>query len=246
MRSMSAPALPRPGALARAVVALASFAAGCANTNPGVDIQGILVPDEECVYDPTSDVLQLRPILDTHAALLGALPGGIHYTARFLVANYMLNRGNASYPVMADPNVWAAVEAEVELRDLAGAPLADLGLSPRFRVPVSGVVPSATADAPGRGVVPVEVIPSVYGESLQDRQGRIVAAVRIVGTTSGDSTQVTGEYTFPIDLCRGCLFQCVLDTDCLEVRGLSCSPGQDAVSSACVIPEQIPMCTPTM
>lgn len=223
--------------LSSAVVIVALLGAlGCAPSNPGIDIEGLAPADDTCGFVPATDRFLGRGLLDTDAATITAR-GGIRYIAAIQIANHMMNRGSFVYPLMSDANTWHAMEAEVELRGLDGRPLADLGdLPPRFRVPVSGaIVPSANSvEEPGRGIVFAEVVPAVYGDQLADREGTLVVAVRVTGTTAGDSTQQTGELTFNVTLCRGCLQQCVLDEQCRPSAAASClSTGQDRFFSFC-------------
>lgn len=219
---------------------------GCAPSNPSVDIEGIAAPTDDCGFMP-SEAFSATHLLDTSPAAL-AVRGGIQYVAALQVANRIRNGGNYVYPLMADPNVWIASEAEVELRGVDGQALGDLGLPARYRVPVSGAAISSAGgvDEPGRGIVLAEVIPAVYGDALTDRTGTIVVAVRLTGTTTGDSTQQTGEYAFPLTLCSGCLRTCVVDENCDEVPASGClSAGQDSQFSACT-PEEIQACIDDM
>lgn len=211
-------------------------AVGCAPSNPGIDIEGLAVGSDACSFAP-SDTYSAGSLLDTSSISLGPNRPSIRLVAAIQVANRFMNRGNYVYPLMADPNTWTATEAEVELRGVDGAALGDLGLPARFRVPVGGAVVQSASGAtePGRGIVFVEVIPAVYGDALLDREGTIVVAVRLTGTTAGDSTQQTGEFTFPVTLCNGCLRQCIIDdATCMEAANRGClSIGQDSGYSAC-------------
>ncbi|AKF07630.1 hypothetical protein [Sandaracinus amylolyticus] len=217
-------------------LALLLALAGCAESNPGIEIEGVLAFSDAamCTLDPGTDPTFLAsPTLDTSPLFNAIRPGGIRYAASFQVVNRFLNLGRSDFPIMADPNSFFVEEAEVSLEAIDGSPL-DLGdLPTRFRVPASGYVPSA-ADATeyGRGAVTVEVIPSIYGDALQGRTGTIVAQVQLTGTTSGDSTQTTAEFQMVVSLCDGCLFQCQLDEMSMPINVPSCRPGQDAVSAA--------------
>jgi len=202
---------------------------GCAPSNPSVDIEGIAAPSDDCGF-AAGETFALSARLDTSSASL-ELRGSIQYVAALQVANRIRNGGNYVYPLMADPNVWIASEAEVELRGVDGQALGDLGLPARYRVPVSGTAISSAGgvDEPGRGIVIAEVIPAVYGDALADREGTIVVAVRLTGTTTGDSTQQTGEYAFPLTLCNDCLRTCRMDPlECIPPEPTGClSLGQD-------------------
>lgn len=219
---------------------------GCAPSNPSVDIEGIAAPSEDCGF-AAGETFSLSARLDTSSASL-ELRGSIQFVAALQVANRIRNGGNYVYPLMADPNVWIASEAEVELRGVDGQALGDLGLPARYRVPVSGAAISSAGgvDEPGRGIVIAEVIPAVYGDALADREGTIVVAVRLTGTTTGDSTQQTGEFAFPLTLCNGCLRTCRLDPlECIAPEPTGClSLGQDNYE-AC-LPSEVQACLDAM
>ena len=212
------------------LLALLFALAGCAPSNPGIEIEGLLALSSDCSARTAEEgPFLLSPTLDTSPDFGALRIGGIRYTATLQVVNRMINTGNTVWPIMADPNTFFAEEAEVELTDVGGEALDLGGLPARFRVPTSGIVPSAGgADDYGRGIVAVDLVPTVYGDALATRTGTIIATVRITGTTSGDSTQTTGDLSVPIQLCDGCLFGCPAD---LTTDALSCRPGQDAASA---------------
>lgn len=205
---------------------------GCAPSNPGIEIEGILALGNDCsVTASATGPFLVSPILDTSPDFAAARTGGIRYAATVQLVNRMINLGNETWPIMADPNAYFVEEAEVELADVSGEALDLGGLPARFRVPAAGLVPSAAgADDFGRGIAVVDLVPPVYGDALAGRSGTILATVRITGTTSGDSTQTTGELTIPLQLCAGCLFACGVDESGTPANQFACRPGQDAVS----------------
>ena len=216
-----------------AVVVLALC--GCAASNPGIEIEGLLSPSDSCVYMTTAaPVFLAQPILDTTPETGVNRVGGIHYTAAFQVVNRMLNLSNSLYPLMTDTNSFHVEEAEVELRALDGTPLALGDLPARFRVPASGFIPSSLSSTEsGRGVTFVDVVPGIYGDALAGSEGTIVVAVSLTGVTSGDSRQTTAELEFPLQLCASmCLIRCGVDEEGAPIVEpiLSCSPGQDSLS----------------
>jgi hypothetical protein len=206
---------------------------GCAPTNTGIEIEAILAAPDNCVYRAaTAATAVISPVLDTTSET-AMFRSGIRYSAVFQVVNRMLNLSNSTYPLTTDTNSFQVQEAEIELRALDGSELDLGGLPSRFRIPASGFVPSAASGMDlGRGVVVVDVIPAIYGDALADTEGTIVASVRLTGVTSGDSTQTTGELTFPLRLCTNfCLFQCGFEDGApITEAVLACSPGQDDVS----------------
>lgn len=215
------------------MLALLIALVGCAPANPGIEIEGVIALSGDCsVTASATGPFLLTPTLDTSPDFAAARIGGIRYQATLQIVNRMINRGNSVYPIMADPNTFYVEEAEVELTDVGGEALDLGGLPARFRVPAAGVVSSAGgADDFGRGITVVDIVPTVYGDALAGRSGTILAAVRITGTTSGDSTQTTADYTVPLQLCVGCLFACVVDEDGIAATQLACRPGQDAASA---------------
>lgn len=222
---------PKTWSFAVVVLALS----GCAPSNPGIQIEGLLSASDTCVYMPNATAAFLgQPVLDTSPETAGFRVGGIRYTAAFQVVNRMRNLANSTYPLMTDTNSFHVEEAEVELRALDGSPLALGDLPARFRVPASGFIPSALSTTEsGRGVTLVDVVPGIYGDALAGSEGTIVVAVSLTGVTSGDSTQTTAELEFPLRLCASsCLFQCAVDADGVPIPEpiLSCSPGQDSLS----------------
>lgn len=205
---------------------------GCAPSNPGIEIEGIMALGTDCSASAqATGPFVGSPILDTSPDFSAVRIGGIRYAATVQLVNRMLNRANEVYPIMADTNTYFVREAEVELQDVGGEALDLDGLPARFRVPASGLIPSAgSATEYGRGLAVIELVPSVYGDALAGRSGTILATVRITGTTSGDSTQTTGEYTIPLQLCNGCLFACGEDESGMAAAQLACRPGQDGLS----------------
>lgn len=209
---------------------------GCAPSNPGIEVEAILAPTDACVWVPNITAITiLAPVLDTSSIHATRRVGGIHYVAGFQLVNRMLNLSNSVYPLTTDTNAFHVEEAEVELLALDGTEVPQLaGLPSRFRVPAFGFIPSATSNTEvGRGVAAVEVVPSIYGDALADTDATILVSVRLTGVTSGDSTQTTADFEFPLRLCSGsCLFQCGAEADGtpLVEPVYSCNPGQDAIS----------------
>lgn len=217
----------------RFVGAVLCIVGGCAPTNTGIEIEAMLAAPDNCVYRPGATATTIAsPVLDTTAET-AAFRTGIRYSAAFQVVNRMLNLSNSVYPLTTDTNSFHIEEAEVELRAIDGSELDFGGLPTRFRVPASGFIPSATSGMDlGRGLAIVEVVPAIYGDVLVNTEGTILVSVRMTGVTSGDSTQTTGEITFPLRLCTNfCLFQCGFEDGAPITEAVfSCIPGQDNVS----------------
>jgi hypothetical protein len=208
---------------------------GCAPGNPGLFIVGALAPGDGCLFEAGNPQLT--------SGILDVSGREVRYVMAPLFVNQLLNLGEtgAGGPPRADPNYVSVQEAQIELRDLAGDPLALAGLPNPFRVPATGFVPSSDGTTFGEGVGRLELIPAVYGDALGElvgtERGQIVASVRAVGYTGGGAEMVTGEFFWPIELCRGCLYQCVRNADGEALCQPTCLPGQDGLEitpSACV------------
>lgn len=201
--------------------------AGCAPGNPGMVIGGVLKPNDECIYE-TSNVRLLNGVLDVLPAEHGQ---PVTYWIRAVLFNQLLNLGQSGMdgPPMADPNVVTVVEAEVELRDINGVPLALGALPNPYRVPATGFVPSSDGTSAGSGIGSAQIIPAIYGSALAGLgDATIVAAVQMIGRTAGDAEVITPALEWTIELCRGCLWACVT-VDGEELCDPSCTPGQDEV-----------------
>lgn len=205
---------------------------GCADSNSGLIISGLLLPDESCVYE-TDGMLLTRGVFDVSTA------GGARYTARFLALNQLLNLSNRLGPI-ADPNAIMIRSAEVELRDVQNNPIAFEGLPNPFTVPAAGFVPSSDDGDPGEGIATVDIIPTVYGAALNvpGVSGTIIAVVRLLGVTAADSEVISPEIHWPIDICSGCLYACVRDED-TAICNSSCTPGQDSLTISPTVCEGI-------
>lgn len=218
--------------------------AGCAPGNTGLVLAGPLEPDDECVYDSSSAFLT--------GGVLDVAPGRVSYTVTALAFNQLINLGSsgATAPPMADPNVITVQEAQVELRDVQGNPLALAGLPNPFTVPATGFIPSSDGTDPGTGLTTIEVIPPLYGEALRGAAGsRIIAVVRALGVTAGDADVLSPELLWPIELCAGCLFACQRAGEDGPVCLPSCRPGQDELTitpGACLDPPILGGCIPGM
>lgn len=207
-----------------AVLSLLMLALGCAPSNPGLVIDGVLALPDNCTLSATSNVFTLQGTLDTSPRLNPLRPLGITYDANFRVTSRLLALFNNRYPLRAEPNVLSMNYAEVEVMQVDGTPYDFVGLPNPFRVAAAGTINPSTSANGVAGIVPVQVIPPIYGDSLADQTGRVIISVRLTGTTSGGATVTSGEYVFPLDLCSYCLVRC--DPAVMETDGF-CSIGQD-------------------
>lgn len=208
----------------------AMIVGGCAPGNPGLIIGGIVAPSDypDCSYDTTNAQLP-SGVLDVAAASVEYVMVPVYFNQ---LLNLSTNGSTTAGPPRADPNVIAVSEAQVELRDVTGAPLAlPAGFPNPFRVPATGFIPSSDGTNAGSAVGAITVIPPVYGEALRTMvDGDIVIALRAVGTTAGGADVISSEFEWPVHICTGCLFACQLDADGARTCAPSCTPGQDSLT----------------
>lgn len=206
-------------------------AGGCAPSNPGLVIDGVIPPPSGgmCLYDASATVFLLSGVLDT---LDVGAPFGPRYVAYLRIANHLINNFRGTYPLRADPNVMTIIAADIEITNIDGSVTSFPGLPNPFRVAATGMVPSAASESAGLGVSAIEVLPAQYvaagtaAGSLPDG-ARVIASIRVIGRTSGDAALQSGEFLFPIDVCMNCLYACATDA---ADAGSGCSPGQDQLT----------------
>jgi hypothetical protein len=210
-----------------ALVALAA-GTGCAPSNPGLTLDGVLAPDAMCTWMPNNNYLAQGVLDISHPERTG----GVRYFAVMRVGNHLINRQNTLYPVMADPDQITITGARVTILNTDGQRI-DVGLPNPYNVTASGTVASTTSSDPVLGSASTEFIDSARGAALAGMfaaDTTIVLQVQAIGTTSGGSTLTSGPYSFPLLLCNGCLFQCGCDSMGNPTSSLSCNPGQDRLS----------------
>jgi len=201
------------------IAAVATSLASCASDNASVYIEGNVIPEQQDVgCSLTADGAQL-----TSGFYNVDFPSA--YRVFPLYNNQLLSRAT---DVRADPNGILIRGAEVELQDLAGAPMDFGGLPNPFTIPASTFINSGDVGQPGRNVGELEVIPDPYRAFMAagGRRGTIVITVKVFGRTNGNIDIQAGAWQWPVAICGGnCLFECLAADDTTEV--LSCSPGQD-------------------
>jgi len=197
---------------------------GCAENQSSLFVRGaMLVPSDTCeVSADASATLIFRGVLD--------LAFTTEYRGVLLVGNQMVRRGNSA-SLRTETSRVSFESADVRILDAAGN---ELGA---FSAPASGFVDPSTGTEPGYGTVSVVMVDSgsaagaVGGADGGSRTPvEVVANVIVRGTTLGGEEIATGEWQFPIDVCRGCLVFFPGEADDPLVPGTDCSIRDDAPS----------------
>lgn len=206
---------------------LALATSTCADNNTSVYVEAVLAltpPSCEVTADPGAPQL-LRGVLDV--AFLRS------YEAAVLVANQLTPRGEKDQ-LRTETQGIQLRGAEVELTTADGAALEE------FSVPAGGFVHPSDSQAPGYGTAVVTMIPPSRGQALFDalsggRRGDIrtvIASVRVFGETSGGVEVTSGAFSFPIDVCFGCLIEFPLEAIEDTGNGRLCSGAADGVTTS--------------
>lgn len=201
--------------------------AGCVDNDSSLYVEGVLAiapPNCELQADPSAPQL-LRGTLDV--AFLRSYQGAV------LVANQLTPRGIKNQ-LRTETQGVELQGAEVRLTDAQGRQLDE------FSVPAGGFVHVNSGDSPGYGLAFVTMVPPAQGERFYDElqaAGRgaartVVAAVRVFGTTLGGTEITSGEFTFVIDVCYGCLINFPLEAVEDTGNGRICAGSAEGVNSA--------------
>ena len=204
------------------LVCLFAFAfGGCAPEGPSGFVTFNLAPDSSCVYSAAAGGgAKFFP-----NGLYDIAPGGdpnkrsdgceSPYRVHLLVNSYL--RPNADTELgRAEPNILQLHSAEVKLTTLAGETLTftdtEEELPNPFLVTTNNSLFPAQGSTPSSGVAAVEVIPVAYAPFLSEFVGQeILAEIQILGTTTGDVDVEFKPFSYPIEICDGCLSRCFTD-----------------------------------
>jgi hypothetical protein len=165
-------------------------------------IKGVLaIETTNCVAKPESaGTLRAGGRLDI------SLANG--YVAALLVGSQLTQRGSREQ-LRTETARLVLEGAEVTLNDAAGNPL-NIGTNNPFTTLGTGFVDPAGGTQPGFGAIFVDVIPAgVMGgvKTALPSGGVVQAKIRVFGTTLGNQSIESGEYTYSIEVCNGCLVQ---------------------------------------
>ncbi len=172
---------------------LAFLLTACTDDSPGLIISHVIYWDNNCTWRESSDTKIATGVYDVFCAE--------SYFVALLVQSFTRSLAD---PIRsrAEPSIVQFDSAEVHLKNLEGEQI----VAP-FSTPVEGTVLPGTASNAGKGLVLVEAIPSFYASRLNDENfidRKVIASFRLYGKTTGGTDVEVSEYTFPIQICRGC------------------------------------------
>jgi hypothetical protein len=223
-----------------ATAAAMGLSAGCAPNDSALFIRGVLAQQPpQCIVknDPSSLMLGMG-VLDREFAQT--------YVAALLVGNQLVRRGSKDQ-LRTETSRVRLEGAIVSVGTAAGSTIQE------FSTIGTGFVDPGTGDEPGYGVMFATLIPPGAGAP-----GEVVnVTVRVFGTTLGGQEIESGDISFPIAICQGCLVsypsdaidpatgQCLVGGD--ATVDPPCQPGQDdpmdcrlcANHTVCLVPPTI-------
>jgi hypothetical protein len=214
-------------------------APGCEDNASMLFIKGVLaIETTNCVAKPESaGTLKAGGRLDT------SLANG--YVAALLVGSQLTQRGSREQ-LRTETARLMLEGAEVTLSDASGAPL-DIGTNP-FTTLGNGFVDPAGGVQPGFGTIFVELIPAsvmqAVSGALPGGRGVVRAKMRVFGTTLGGQPVESGDYTYSIEVCNGCLIEYPTTSDTSNGGDYVCGgpPKSTAVEVCAIGQDQVTPC----
>jgi len=223
----------------------AMFGPGCAENKSSLFVRGaMLVPTDSCeVQADASAPLLFRGVFDTAFAA--------EYHAVLLVGNQLVRRGNSA-TLRTETSRIQLNSADVVVTDSNGATLSE------YSVPISGFIDPGTSTEPGFGAASVVIVDAAAAAAAGPFTGRqakeVIANVILHGVTLGDEDIDSGEWAFPIDVCRGCLVTFPPDADIpgdgkrdcnnTDDSVANCRPGLDSPVDCRLCTGLVDVCTP--
>jgi hypothetical protein len=223
-------------------VLLGTMSAGCTDEQTSFYIQGnVKVDPPQCLARPESNSTIL---------LVGGLDVALRrgYQAILLVGSQLAPRGDKTN-LRTETMVATITGAEVHLYDDVGTLVDD-----PFTVPATGVIPPDSSDGPGFGVISATLIPASFGtallmgtdgqEALAYRESRtFVAEVIVFGKTIGGLDVESSQFSYVIQVCKGCIVDFPADALALDLTtGLpSCGPSDQAPVPPCGVGQDDPV-----
>ena len=229
----------RPFIAVGLIAAAASSAAGCAANDSTLFIYGVLAPTA-----PACDVTG-SPGEKVFGS--GTLDVALrtNYEAWLLVGNQYAPRGQKQQ-LRTETTRVTLTGAEITLKDAAKNQIITCTGQPncgQFSVYGSGFADSSKSEDPGWGIIAAQLIPNAVGQSYATgplsapsaTTISLVATIRVFGTTLGGQDVESGGFSYPIQLCNGCLvdFSPAKAGKCTRLEGdvipTGCRLGQDDV-----------------
>ncbi|MDC0749778.1 hypothetical protein [Polyangium mundeleinium] len=212
------------GSLTALLALGASLGAGCAENESSLFVRGVLkFPEETCeVTAEASAPVIFRGTLDVAFSS--------EYSAALLVGNQMVRRGNAA-TLRTETSRVIFESADVHTFDSAGNELA------AFSAAASGFADPATGAEPGYGIAHVVLVDSGTSATVVGGANagpvEVLARVIVRGHTLGGEEIATGEFQWPVDVCRGCLVSFPGEADDPLQPGRDCSITDDGPTGVC-------------
>lgn len=177
---------------------------GCADDESSLFIRQAQVPQAVsgggCKVDASASAsVRMGGTLDVAIAT--------QYVAHLLVGNQMVDRGSRN-DIKTETSRVQLEGSEVYVTDASGKQIAG-----PYTVPGTGFIDPASGSNPSFGLINSVLIDSVTGSKLradlsEQPHGtirRLTAHVKAFGRTLGGTEVSSGDWSFPIDVCYGCL-----------------------------------------
>ncbi len=199
-------------------------AAGCVQNESSLFVRGVIALEQgDCTAEPDPDTTFLA------SGVMDRLLTD-RYVGALLVGNQMVPRGSADQ-IRTETSRVSLRGAEVRISDTQGNNLRE------FSVDGTGFVDPSTSTVPGYGVLFATLVPTPNG--LDEN---VVATVKVFGRTLGGREMESGELSFPIRLCNGCLIHYAADADDIATDGYQCTRAADEdLDFPCVFGQDYPV-----
>ena len=175
-------------------VSLAAGLSGCADNDSSLFIEGVLaISNTDCVAQPDADAEFLaNGLLDVLFAR--------GYVAAVQVGNQLTQQGNREK--------LRTETSRVQLEGAKGTVFDVLGGEHEFEALATGFVHPASGTDPGVAAMFVNLVPADVIDQLADADavfGQMAVRFKVYGTTLGGEEIESGDFTYPIAVCEGCL-----------------------------------------
>jgi hypothetical protein len=203
--------------VALSTLALGASLSGCADNESSLFVEGMLsLPASDCVARPDAEAEFLsQGVMD--------LEFTNSYVAAVQVGNQITEQGNRE-----------KLRTETSRMHLEGATgtVFDVDQSEHsFDAIATGFVHPASGTTPGVTAMFVQLVNDEVSDELSG-EGQIVVRFRVFGTTLGWEEVESGEYDFPISVCRGCLIEYPLAADNPALTGYQCELSAETTEEA--------------